>query len=65
MFNIDSGSEFKNQSIEQALETLVLNEKGTPYDNAIAEATFKKSFDLVVTHKVRSISSPPKIDLFC
>lgn len=45
LFHTDRGSEFKNQLIDQALETFgierSLNEKGTPYDNAVAEATFK------------------------
>src|SRR5690625_75558 len=45
LFHTDRGSEFKNQFIDQALETFgierSLSEKGTPYDNAVAEATFK------------------------
>lgn len=45
MFHTDRGSEFKNQLIDQALETFgierSLSKKGTPYDNAVAEATFK------------------------
>ncbi len=45
MFLTDRGSEFKNQLIDQALETFgiqrSLSEKGTPYDNAVTEATFK------------------------
>ncbi|AXF57354.1 IS3 family transposase [Salicibibacter kimchii] len=45
LFHTDRGSEFKNQLIDQALETFgierSLSEKGTPYDNAVAEATFK------------------------
>jgi len=39
LFHTDRGSEFKNQLIDQALETFgierSLSEKGTPYDNAI------------------------------
>jgi len=38
------GSEFKNQVIEQILETFgierSLSEKGTPYDNAVAESMY-------------------------
>ncbi len=45
VFHTDRGSEFKNQLIDQALETFEikrsLSKKGTPYDNAVAEATFK------------------------
>lgn len=45
MFHTDRGSEFKNQLIDQALDTFgierSLSNKGTPYDNAVAEATFK------------------------
>lgn len=45
LFHTDRGSEFKNKQIDQALETFgierSLSEKGTPYDNAVAEATFK------------------------
>lgn len=45
LFHTDRGSEFKNQLIDAALETFgverSLSEKGTPYDNAVAEAMFK------------------------
>lgn len=45
LFHTDRGSEFKNKLIDQALKTFgierSLSEKGTPYDNAVAEATFK------------------------
>ncbi|SDI32860.1 putative transposase [Alteribacillus persepolensis] len=45
LFYTDQGSEFKNQLIDQALETFgierSLSEKETPYDNAVARATFK------------------------
>ena len=45
LFHTDRGSEFKNRLIDQALKTFgierSLSEKGTPYDNAVAEATFK------------------------
>lgn len=44
-FHTDRGSEFKNQLIDQALKTFdikrSLSMKGCPYDNAVAEATFK------------------------
>lgn len=45
LFHTDRGSEFKNKLIDEALKTFgiarSLSEKGTPYDNAVAEATFK------------------------
>lgn len=45
IFHTDRGNEFKNQSIEETLEafeiTRSLSHKGCPYDNAVAEATFK------------------------
>lgn len=45
LFHTDRGNEFKNKLIDQALDGFgierSLSEKGTPYDNAVAEATFK------------------------
>lgn len=45
LFHTDRGSEFKNKSIDQSLEAFgierSLSVKGTPYDNAVAESTFK------------------------
>ena len=45
IFHTDRGSEFKNKSIDVLLETFgitrSLSHKGTPYDNAVAEATYK------------------------
>ena len=45
LFHTDRGNEFKNQVIEEILETFnierSLSHKGCPYDNAVAEATFK------------------------
>lgn len=45
IFHTDRGNEFKNQLIEETLEafdiTRSLSQKGCPYDNAVAEATFK------------------------
>lgn len=45
LFHTDRGKEFDNELIDQALETFdierSLSEKGSPYDNAVAEATFK------------------------
>lgn len=45
MFHTDRGNEFKNKLIDDALETFdiqrSLSLKGSPYDNAVAEAMFK------------------------
>lgn len=45
LFHTDRGNEFKNQTVEELLETFhikrSLSHKGCPYDNAVAEATFK------------------------
>ncbi|WP_225446648.1 IS3 family transposase [Paenibacillus rhizovicinus] len=44
-FHTDRGSEFKNQKIDELLGTFEigrsLSAKGCPYDNAVAEATYK------------------------
>jgi len=45
LFHTDRGNEFKNKLIEDVLQTFAirrsLSMKGCPYDNAVAEATFK------------------------
>jgi transposase InsO family protein len=45
IFHTDHGNEFKNQAIDETLKTFEiqrsLSHKGCPYDNAVAEATFK------------------------
>lgn len=45
LFHTDRGREFMNQIIDDLLKTFEikrsLSHKGTPYDNAVAEATFK------------------------
>lgn len=45
LFHSDRGNEFKNEDIENALKTFNINRslsaKGCPYDNAVAEATYK------------------------
>ena len=45
VFHTDRGNEFKNQLIKKTLDTFnikrSLSMKGSPYDNAVAEATFK------------------------
>lgn len=45
IFHIDRGNEFKNKLIDETLTSFgikrSLSKKGCPYDNAVAEATFK------------------------
>lgn len=45
LFHTDRGSEFKNNLIDETLTVFqigrFLSMKGCPYDNAVAEATFK------------------------
>lgn len=45
LFHTDRGSEFKNEAIDKLLKafeiTRSLSAKGTPYDNAVSEATYK------------------------
>ena len=45
LFHTDRGNEFKNKTIDEALGTFEIKQslsmKGCPYDNAVAEATFK------------------------
>ena len=45
IFHTDRGNEFKNKLIDELLSTFNINRslsnKGCPYDNAVAEATFK------------------------
>ena len=45
IFHTDRGNEFKNNIIDEVLDTFKidrsLSAKGCPYDNAVAEATYK------------------------
>lgn len=45
IFHTDRGNEFKNKAIDDTLQAFSINRslsmKGCPYDNAVAEATFK------------------------
>jgi len=65
LFHTDRGSEFKNQLIDEALKAFgigrSLSTKGCPYDNAVAEATYK----IVKTEfiKKRSFSSLEELSL--
>ncbi|MBU9712361.1 IS3 family transposase [Bacillus tamaricis] len=68
LFHTDRGSEFKNKLIDQALEAFgierSLSEKGTPYDNAVAEATFKTIKTEFVHGKVFSSQHELDLELF-
>jgi putative transposase len=68
LFHTDRGSEFKNKLIDQALETFgierSLSEKGTPYDNAVAEATFKTIKTEFVQGRVFSNQQELDVELF-
>lgn len=59
-FHTDRGNEFKNKLIEEVLETFSiersLSKKGTPYDNAVAEATFKSiKIEFVYANKFKDL----------
>lgn len=68
LFHTDRGSEFKNKLIDEALETFgiarSLSEKGTPYDNAVAEATFKTIKTEFVNGRVFDSQQELDLELF-
>lgn len=68
LFHTDRGSEFKNQYIDQALKTFgierSLSTKGTPYDNAVAEATFKTIKTEFIYGRVFSSQQELDLELF-
>jgi putative transposase len=60
MFHTDRGSEFNNQLIDDMLETFQIKRslslKGCPYDNAVAESTFKTfKAEFVYGHNFNSL----------
>ena len=60
IFHTDRGTEFKNEAIEKMLNVFKiersLSKKGNPYDNSVAEATFKIiKTELVMGKKFKSI----------
>src|SRR5690625_220518 len=61
-------AEFDNSLIDQALETFgierSLSEKGSPYDNAVAEATFKSIKTEFVYGRVFSCQQELDLELF-
>ena len=68
MFHTDRGKEFDNELIDEALETFQiqrsLSEKGSPYDNAVAEATFKSIKTEFVYGNVFSNQQELDLELF-
>jgi len=68
MFHTDRGKEFDNSLIDQALEAFgierSLSEKGSPYDNAVAEATFKSIKTEFVYGRVFSCQQELDLELF-
>lgn len=65
IFHTDRGNEFKNQLIDETLHTFgierSLSMKGCPYDNAVAEATFK----IIKTEFVKGQTFQSLDDLKC
>lgn len=68
VFHTDRGSEFKNKLIDEALRVFgiqrSLSNKGTPYDNAVAEATFKTIKTEFIRGKVFSSQHELDLELF-
>ena len=68
VFHTDRGREFKNQAIETLLETFEINrslsKKGCPYDNAVAEATYKTFKVEFVYQNVFESLDELKLELF-
>jgi transposase InsO family protein len=59
-FHTDRGNEFKNKIIDEVLEAFdidrSLSRKGNPYDNAVAEATFKAfKIEFIYQNKFESL----------
>ncbi len=68
LFHTDRGSEFNNTLIDQALAVFgierSLSEKGNPYDNAVAEATFKTIKTQFIHGRVFSNQQELEFELF-
>lgn len=68
LFHTDRGNEFKNELIDEALDTFQINRslshKGTPYDNAVAEATFKTIKTEFVSGRVFPNQQALELELF-
>lgn len=60
LFHTDRGKEFDNHTIDELLETFdierSLSRKGNPYDNAVAESTYKSfKFEFVYDHTFQTL----------
>jgi len=68
LFHTDRGSEFKNQEIEEILKAFhirrSLSKPGCPYDNAVAEATYKIIKTEFVRKRIFSNIEQLKTELF-
>src|SRR5690625_1241434 len=68
MFHTDRGKEFDNALIDEALNTFgikrSLSDKGSPYDNAVAEATFKSIKTEFVHGRIFSCQQELELELF-
>ena len=68
IFHTDRGNEFKNNAIDGLLETFEiersLSKKGCPYDNAVAEATFKTFKKEFVYQEIFESIEHLKLELF-
>jgi len=68
IFHTDRGNEFKNNAIDGLLDTFSirrsLSHKGCPYDNAVAEATFKTFKKEFVYQEVLDSMEHLKLELF-
>src|SRR5699024_11977037 len=69
IFHTDRGKEFDNALIDDALETFgierSLSNKGSPYDNAVAEATFKSIKTEFINGRVFSRSEERRVGKEC
>ena len=68
IFHTDRGNEFKNKAIDQLLSTFnisrSLSKKGCPYDNAVAEATYKIIKTEFVFNRIFKNLDQLKLELF-
>ena len=68
IFHTDRGKEFDNELIDVALETFgikrSLSNKGSPYDNAVAEETFKSIKTEFIHGRVFSCQQELDLELF-
>src|SRR5690625_6222941 len=68
LFHTDRGSEFKNGLIDEALDAFgidcSLSAKGSPYDNAVAEAMFKTIKTEFINNTIFSSQQALDLELF-